>query len=141
VAIPRWRKRIVDRARPALAQLRYTAAGLRSPSRVARLLLANLAAEVLFACTLGLVLAALGSSLSLATLLVVNVFVSFFASMIPVPGAIGVTEGAFVVTLTAVGLDQSTAFAAAICYRLCTYYLPPIWGWFAFHRLQQTGLL
>ena len=45
------------------------------------------------------------------------------------------------VGLTAVGIDEATAFAAAICYRLCTYYLPPIWGWFAFHRLERTGLI
>jgi uncharacterized protein (TIRG00374 family) len=116
-------------------------ASLRSPTRVVKLLLANLGAEVLFASTLGLVLIALGSSLSLATLLVVNVSVSIFASIIPVPGGIGVSEGALMVGLTAAGIDQDIAFAAAICYRLCTYYLPPIWGWFAFHRLERTGLI
>jgi uncharacterized protein (TIRG00374 family) len=141
VVVPRIRRRVLERLRPSFTDLRNTLAELRSPSRVAKLLLANLAAEVLFACTLGVVLLALGTSLSLATLLVVNVFVSFFASMIPVPGGIGVSEGALMVGLTAVGVDQSTAFAAAICYRLCTFYLPPIWGWFAFRRLERTGLL
>ena len=141
LAVPRLRKRVVDRVRPSLVNFRDTVASLRSPARVVKLLLANLAAEVLFASTLGLVLVALGTSLSLATLLVVNVFVSFFASMIPIPGGIGVSEGALMVGLTAAGIDQATAFAAAICYRLCTYYLPPIWGWFAFHRLERTGLL
>jgi glycosyltransferase 2 family protein len=141
LAVPRWRKRLRDRARPSLTDLRETLVSLRSPTRVAKLLLANLAAEVLFASALGLVLVALGTSRSLATLLVVNVFVSFFAGMIPVPGGIGVSEGALMVGLTAVGINQSTAFAAAICYRLCTFYLPPIWGFFAFHRLERTGLL
>ena len=79
--------------------------------------------------------------MSLATLLVVNVGVTFFAALIPVPGGIGITEGALVVGLTAAGLDQATAFAAAICYRLSTYYLPPIGGWFAMRRLEKTGLL
>lgn len=141
VAVPRWRRRVLDRTRPSLSELRNTMATLRSPTRVAKLLLANLAAEVLFATTLGLVLLALGTSVSLATLLVVNVFVSFFANLIPVPGGIGVSEGALMVGLTAVGVDQSIAFAAAICYRLCTAYLPPIWGWLAFQRLERTGLL
>jgi len=141
VAVPRLRRRVIDRARPSLADLRETATSLRSPSRVAHLLLANLTAEVLFACTLGMVLLALGTSLPLATLLVVNVGVSFFAGMIPVPGGIGVTEGALMVGLTAAGLDQATAFAAAICYRICTYYLPPIWGWMAFRHLERAGLL
>ena len=141
VAVPRWRRRVLDRTRPSLSELRNTMATLRSPTRVAKLLLANLAAEVLFATTLGLVLLAMGTSVSLATLLVVNVFVSFFANLIPVPGGIGVSEGALMVGLTAVGVDQSIAFAAAICYRLCTAYLPPIWGWLAFQRLERTGLL
>ena len=139
--VPRLRKRAMERIRPALVDFRDTVTSLRSPARVVKLLLANLTAEVLFASTLGLVLIALGSSLSLATLLVVNVFVSFFASMIPIPGGIGVSEGALMVGLTAAGIDQATAFAAAICYRLCTFYLPPIWGWLAFHRLERTGLL
>ena len=99
----------------------------------------NLGAEVLLASTLGLVLVSLGTSLSLATLLVVNVGVTFFAALIPVPGGIGVTEGALVVGLTAAGLDQATAFAAAICYRLCTYYLPPIWGWFGSGAWRRPG--
>lgn len=141
VAVPNLRKRVLDKARPHLADVRETVVALRSPTRVVRLLLANLAAEVLVASTLGLVLVSLGSSMSLATLLVVNVGVTFFAALIPVPGGIGITEGALVVGLTAAGLDQATAFAAAICYRLCTYYLPPIGGWFAMRRLEKTGLL
>jgi glycosyltransferase 2 family protein len=140
-AVPRLRRLVFERIRPHMADVRDTLAPLRSPSKVARLLLANLAAEILFACTLGVVLVSLGSPLPLATLLVINVGVSFFAGMIPVPGGIGVSEGALVVGLTAGGIDQSTAFAAAICYRLCTFYLPPIWGWFAMRRLEKSGLL
>jgi uncharacterized membrane protein YbhN (UPF0104 family) len=113
--VPRLRKQVLERTRPSLVNFRDTSASLRSPTRVVKLLLANLAAEVLFASTLGLVLVGLGTSLSLATLLVVNVFVSFFASMIPIPGGIGVSEGALMVGLTAAGIDQATAFAAVIC--------------------------
>jgi uncharacterized protein (TIRG00374 family) len=141
IAVPPVRKRVLDNVRPHLEGVRETVAALRSPTKIIRLLLSNLGAEVLLASTLGVVLVSLGTSLSLATLLVVNVGVSFFAGLIPVPGGIGVTEGALVVGLTAAGLDQATAFAAAICYRLCTYYLPPIIGWFTMRRLEKTGLL
>ena len=79
---------------------------MRSPTKLARLFLSSLGAEVLLASTLGLVLVSLGTSLSLATLLVVNVGVTFFAALIPVPGGIGVTEGALVVGLNAAGLDR-----------------------------------
>jgi glycosyltransferase 2 family protein len=140
-AVPRLRNLVLERVRPHMTDVRDTVATMRSPTKLARLFLSNLGAELLLASTLGLVLVSLGTSLSLATLLVVNVGVALFAGLIPVPGGIGVTEGALVVGLTAAGLDQATAFAAANCYRLCTYYLPPIWGWFAFRRLEKTGLL
>jgi glycosyltransferase 2 family protein len=141
IAVPRLRHRALDRLRPHLDGVRETVVALRSRTRVAHLLLSNLGAEVLPASTLGVVVVSLGSSLSLATLLVIDVGVTFFAGLIPVPGGIGVTEGALVVGLTAAGLDQAIAFAAAICYRLCTYYLPPVIGWFAMRRLEKTGLL
>jgi uncharacterized membrane protein YbhN (UPF0104 family) len=34
-----------------------------------------------------------------------------FASLIPVPGGIGVTEGALIVGLTGLGMSDETAFA------------------------------
>ncbi len=141
VAVPKARARVVERVRPWASDAHETLGNLRSPSKVVRILLANLATELLFASSLALVLLSLGSPLPLAEVLVINVTVSLFAGVIPVPGGIGVYEAAFVVALTAAGLDESKAFAAAICFRLCTYYLPPIWGWFAFHRLERTGLI
>jgi glycosyltransferase 2 family protein len=59
----------------------------------------------------------------------------------PIPGGIGVTEGALTVGLTAAGLPESTAFAVAILYRLASFYLPPVWGWFAFRWLQTNKYL
>ena len=138
-ALPRWRRRIAQRVRPWAEEARETLGNLRSPTKILRLVLANLVTEILFAASLALVLISLGSPLSLGDVLVINVAVSLFAGLIPVPGGIGVYEAAFVVALTGAGVAESTAFAAAICFRLCTYYLPPIWGWVALHRLEKTG--
>ena len=77
----------------------------------------------------------------LGTLLVINVCVSLFAGLMPVPGGIGVTEGALITGLTAAGVDQATAFAVTIVYRMITFYLPPIWGAACFHRLERAGML
>jgi carbonic anhydrase len=44
-------------------------------------------------------------------------------------------------TLIAVGVDHSTAFAIAITQRLCTFYLPPIWGFVSLHWLTRNGYL
>ena len=61
--------------------------------------------------------------------------------MIPVPGGIGVVEGGLVVGLTAAGVPESAAFAIALLYRIATFYLPPIWGWFALQWLRKNRYL
>jgi uncharacterized protein (TIRG00374 family) len=85
--------------------------------------------------------AAFGTSLPLATLLVINVSVALFSGIMPVPGGIGVSEGAYVLLLTSAGVDEATAFGVAIAYRICTFYLPPLWGGVALRRLERTGYL
>jgi hypothetical protein len=42
-------------------------------------------------------------------------------------------------SLAAVGVDESTAFAIALTHRLCTSYLPPIWGYFSLQWLGRKG--
>jgi uncharacterized membrane protein YbhN (UPF0104 family) len=140
VIAPSLRHRLVDRLKPWLQEAGHTLAGVRSPRRLALIVGGNLASEVLQALTLTIVVYAYSGSATLATMLVVEAGVGLFASLIPIPGGIGVVEGALVVGLTAAGLDQPTAVASAVTYRLCTYYLPPIWGWFAYRALRQRGL-
>jgi glycosyltransferase 2 family protein len=72
---------------------------------------------------------------------VINMSTSLFSSLIPVPGGIGVVEGGLVVGLSSDGMTQSAAFAAVLLYRICTFYLPPIWGWFALQWLRRNQYL
>jgi uncharacterized membrane protein YbhN (UPF0104 family) len=139
--LPSVRHRVKAVAAPHVAEVRETVGNLRSPAKVAQVLGGNLAAEFLFACTLAVVLSALHSPVPIGTLLVVNVCVSLFAGLMPVPGGIGVTEAAMIFGLTAAGVDEATAFAATMCYRLITFYLPPIWGAAVFHHMERTGML
>ena len=69
----------------------------------------------------------------------VNTSVSVFTSILPVPGGIGVAEAGLTAGLTAVGVDPTIAFAAALTHRLCTYYLPPIGGYFSLRWLGRRG--
>jgi uncharacterized membrane protein YbhN (UPF0104 family) len=141
LVIPKLRRRLLATVRPWIHDALGPVAGLRSPSRIGLLLLGNLGSELLLATTLWTVLRAYHTSASFATVLAVNVGVALFASMIPVPGGIGISEGALTVGLLAAGIDQATALVCAVSYRLCTYYLPPIWAWFAYRRLARDGLL
>ncbi len=138
--VPRWRHAAVNAIRDAASQVRETVTSL-TLSQVAQLLLANTATEILFALTLGIMLEAFGTTVPLATLLVVNVSAALLAGIMPVPGGIGVSEGALIAGLVAGGVNETVAFAGVISYRLATFYLPPIWGAFAFRWLERNRYL
>lgn len=141
LALPAVRHRVLDRIRPWFAEVRETVGSMRSPVKIAQVIGGNLLSELLFASTMAVVLSAFHHPVPLGTLLVINVAVSLFAGIMPVPGGIGVTEGGLILGLTAAGVDEATAFAATISYRMITFYLPPIWGAAAFRRLERTGYL
>jgi glycosyltransferase 2 family protein len=101
----------------------------------------NLGSELLYAIALGAVCRAYGIDLSLPTLLLVNAAASAFAGLIPVPGGVGAAEAGLTAGLVAVGVDDSTAFAIAFTHRLCTYYLPPIWGYFSMRWLRGKAYI
>jgi uncharacterized membrane protein YbhN (UPF0104 family) len=122
-------------------QVRGTLSSLRGSHKLAELILGNVATEILFATALGMFARGLGYPLSLADLLVINLSVALFSMFIPVPGGIGVVEGGLLVGLTAAGMPESAAFATVILYRITTFYLPPIWGWFALNWLRKNRYL
>ena len=86
-----------------------------------------------------------GRSVAIAVLwgcsawILVNTLASLLAGVLPVPGGIGVMEAAIAGGLVAAGVPESTAVAAAILYRMVTFYLPPIWGAYAMRSLRQKG--
>jgi uncharacterized membrane protein YbhN (UPF0104 family) len=122
-------------------EVRGAFTALRASNKLAQLVFGNVATELLFATALGLFARALGFPLSIADLLVINLSTSLFSSLIPVPGGIGVVEGGLVVGLSSDGMQQSAAFAAVLLYRISTFYLPPIWGWFAIKWLRRNRYL
>jgi glycosyltransferase 2 family protein len=136
LAVPSWRARVVPTVRNALSSLWVVA---RTRRKRLELFGGNLASELLFALTLGAVCRAYGVDLTLAELLLVNAAASAFAGLMPVPGGVGAAEAGLTAGLVALGVDESTAFAVAITHRLCTYYLPPIWGYVSLRWLRRNA--
>jgi len=101
----------------------------------------QLGVEVFYTLTLGAACLAYGVHLTFAQLLLVNTAASVFSSLIPSPGGVGTAEAGLTAGLVAMGVDNSTAFAIAFTHRLCTYYLPPIWGYFSMQWLQRKGYI
>lgn len=122
-------------------QLKEALAVLHTPAAVVRLLTFNLAAELLFSLTIWTVLRAFGQTVDLVDVVIINEAVALFAGLVPVPGGVGVTEGALTAGFIAVGVPEEIAFSAALSYRICTFYLPPIWGYFSLDSLRQDGYL
>jgi glycosyltransferase 2 family protein len=121
--------------------VRASLVALRASHKLVLLLVGSLATEVLFATALGLFARGFGGSVGLTQLLVVNIGVSLLASIIPVPGGIGVAEFGLALGLTSAGLAAEAAVAAVLLYRISTYYLPPAWGFPALLWLQRRRYL
>ncbi len=136
--VGRWRRFVFGWVRRLATEALGAAKGLRSSRRIAMLFGGNLASELLFAAALGAFARAFGFSIGLTDLVFINVSVALLAGVIPVPGGIGVVEGGLTFGLVRAGMPEETAFAAVLLYRLATFYLPPVWGFFAFRWLQRN---
>jgi uncharacterized protein (TIRG00374 family) len=95
--------------------------------------------ELLYAIALGATCLAYGVHLNLAQLIFVNTAASVLSSLVPSPGGIGAAEASLSAGLIAMGVAEPTAFAVAITQRLCTFYLPPIWGYASLRWLNRKG--
>lgn len=142
VLVVRRVEKVHDKVMPVLKDVRGTFKSLfESPQRTLNLLGSNIAARLVLAVTLALILIALHSPIGVATALVVVVLTNLLAGLAPVPGGIGVAEAVLTAGLVAVGVDDNTAFAAAVVYRMITSYIPSAVGWFAVKWEEARGYL
>ncbi len=137
-AVGRWRRFVVGWIRRLGKEAFAAVRGLRSPRRLGLLIGGSLATELIFALALGTFARALGYSVGLDELLLINISVGLLAGLMPVPGGVGVAEGGLTFGLVQAGVPESVAFAAVLMYRLATFYLPPTWGYVALRWLERN---
>jgi uncharacterized protein (TIRG00374 family) len=126
---------VIQDAKNALVDL------LKKPGRALGLLGSNLATRLLMAGSLWLVLVAIDTQISFAGCLVAVVATNLLQGLVPVPGGIGVTETVMTGFLVGLGVDQTSAFAATITWRVITFYLPSAQGFFAMRWLERHDYL
>jgi uncharacterized membrane protein YbhN (UPF0104 family) len=135
---PRLHRRVVPQLKMAGGMVRSVS---RRPRQALRLVVGQallLAAEVAcLYCTLALV----HQHTSIALLLTLVVLATMAQRAVPVPGALGAPEAILVAGLTGAGLASSPVVAAALTYRLLTYWLPPVPGFLAIRWLRHRGAL
>jgi uncharacterized membrane protein YbhN (UPF0104 family) len=141
LAVRRVRAAIRERIGAWWPEVREALRSLRAGNKLAMLIGGSVAAEILFAVALGMFAYALGGEVGLPQLLLINISVSLLASFVPVPGGIGVQEFGLTMGLTAAGMSEEAALGAVLLYRTATFYLPPVWGFFALRWLQRRSYL
>ena len=135
-------KRLHDLVTPVLKDAWASLSGvLTDPKRTLGLLGSNLASRIILGVTLWFILQAIGTPLPLVVCLVVTVATNLLAGLVPIPGGIGVAEAVLTSFLIFAGLDSDTAFAAAIVFRLSTFYIPAGEGFFGTRWLETGGYI
>ena len=136
--VPKVRRLAAARVQPRLAPAWSNVRNLvNNPGQLGRLLAGAALTQLLLATGLWFALHAVGASASLGALIIVCTFTSLLGGIAPVPGGMGVMEASYISLLTLLGIPEDVAIAATLLYRLCTTYLPPIWGWGALAWLRR----
>ena len=138
--VPKLRRIVSEKVWPQLmAGMHNLWHVISTPRQLVLVLGGCFGAQFLYSLGLGAALAAYGGSLPFAQLLFVTTGAGFLASIVPVPGGIGVAEASLIAGLTAFGVSPEVASAAVVTYRLFTTYLPPIPGSYATKWLVANG--
>jgi uncharacterized protein (TIRG00374 family) len=128
--VPRVRRLATESARPHLVTMWKDIKAIAvEPRKIAYVLDGSRGSQVLIAMCLGASLHSVGEHASFATLIVVLTLAAAIGGAVPIPGGAGIIEVGLIAGLTAAGIPQDQAVAAVFIERLCTAYLPPIWGW------------
>jgi len=142
LAIPGIRRPITKRLLPTLREVgprlvTVAQRPLKLTEGIGGILLLNLAyIGVLIAC-----INAFGGSLNIAVIAVVYLAGATLGQAAPTPGGLGAVEAALSAGLTAAGLDGGIAVSAVLLYRLVTFWLPTVPGYWAFTWLTRKGAL
>jgi uncharacterized membrane protein YbhN (UPF0104 family) len=142
-AIPRLRAVVVRRLRPLVTDIGPELLQVaRTPRKLAQAfggaLGLPLAASL---CLWASVNAVSGGAVNLAAMGVAYLVAKAVGSLVPTPGGIGGVEAVLAAGLTAAGVPSAVAATSVIVFRLLTWWLPVIPGWFAFTALQRRGAL
>ena len=140
--VPKFRRIVASRLKPQFASAWANVMALfHQPGRLLRLLAGSATTQLLMAAGLGVALHAVGAHAGFAALVMICTFTALLGGLAPVPGGMGVMEACYISGLTLVGVPQDQAVAAVLLYRICTTYLPPVWGWMSLVWLRHRSYL
>jgi undecaprenyl-diphosphatase len=142
MALPLGRKVLTKNLLPAVrGAVSSVAAIAKTPSKLTALLTGSAGVTVAYTVAMLASLAAFGAGMAPAQASLIYLAGAAVATAAPIPGGIGATEAALVAGYTAAGVEASVAFAAVLLFRLVTFWLPILPGWWALVVLQRRDQL
>lgn len=141
-SITTFRNWLINKARPLINQIGPTLAIIvQQPQRLLSSIASSLVLNFSYILSFYAALNAFGSDISIATAAFVYLAGATIGQAAPTPGGIGAVEAALVAGLTAAGVPSGTALSGVLLYRVVTFWLPVLPGWYAFVNLQRKNNL
>ena len=113
----------------------------KQPNRALGLLGSNFLYWNALGLTLWLILEAIGADIPYGSALFIAAGSNLLVGIMPVPGGVGVAEATITALLVLFGVEESVAFAATIVFRIITFYLPAVEGFFGSRWLEKHGYI
>jgi uncharacterized protein (TIRG00374 family) len=143
VSVSRWGRKTV--IRPLIKGIRSAGTNLsvvaKSPAKLAMLFGGSAGVTLAYVGALTAAINAFGGGVPIAKIGAVYLAASALAAATPTPGGLGAIEAALVAGLTGVGMASGPAVSTVLTYRLATYWLPVLPGWWAWWYLQRRDYL
>jgi uncharacterized membrane protein YbhN (UPF0104 family)/tRNA A-37 threonylcarbamoyl transferase component Bud32 len=136
--IPKLHDNVVPVVKSAWAALLVV---FKQPSRALGLLGSNFIYWNVLGLTLWLILEAIGADVAYGSALFIAAGSNLLVGIMPVPGGVGVAEATITALLVLFGVEESVAFTATIVFRVITFYLPALEGFFGSRWLERHGYI
>lgn len=130
-----WVKRVWRKFYPQLVWI------LHRPKRLTLGFTGSLIQTFSFVGALWAALTAFGSGMNFIMLTAAFLIANTLGSILPIPGGIGSKETALIATLHVAGVPLEVAVSASIAYRLATYYLLMVPGYFGLVYMRRKKLI
>ncbi len=138
--VPNVRRWATEKVRPIFSQVLPRLSSLANqPRKLATGVFGVLLLNMSYCACLIASVRAFTTDSSIAAIALVYLAASIVGQAAPTPGGLGAVEAAVAAGLTAAGIDPGIAISATLAFRLMTFWIPTIPGWFSFRNLQRTG--
>lgn len=142
LSINKVRNWVLLKIRPIFSQIGPTISIIvQQPKRLLVSLLSSSLLNIFYIISFYASLKAFNAEVSIFTIAFVYLAGATIGQAAPTPGGIGAVEATLIAGLTATGVPSALALSGVLLYRIVTFYLPVLPGWFAFADLQRKNLI